>query len=242
MPYKSNFFKRNAGGNLRVPRRSYGAAAWKGRYSGYKRASVINRRAAPHPPPSRIPINADTVKQVTYLPAIYLATESTTQPAVLMDVVAVGTADNTRIGAKWQDLALHVKGRIIARSSECMAGYALVWDKSPQSAIPNFNDVFQGIPGFHFYAPSSSSRFEVLFQKEYALTNQVGAGNPLFVNIDEYFKVGANKIAHTQSTDLLGNAVGRRAGALWMFFFSNKPTGTTSPIVDVARRLYFQEA
>lgn len=236
---RSRLFKRNAVTEGLLRRRSSVGASRK-----LSSATALStRRAAPHPAPSRAAINDDTVKTKTFGDTSYNANSNTTNPGIVMDIVARGSGDNERIGAKWRETAIHVKGQIDAIPGvSCIAGFYLVWDSQPNQATAVFGSVFTNTPSFEFYAASTSDRFKVLYKKQFYLTgpSSPASGDLSHVAVDSYVKLPKNLIAHATLTGTTGVIGNRQTGVLLMFPFSNVLVGV-QPAFRVSHRLYFED-
>ena len=135
--------------------------------------AIDQMRANPKPSPSRRPVNSDTIKAKTFIPIGYPAINDITQPGNVMDQVARGSEDNERLGHKFRDVALHLKG-IYHGSTTGQArwsGYHVVWDSQPNLVSATFGQVFAvqaGQVNWAFVGLSTSDRFKVLHHKKIA--------------------------------------------------------------------------
>ena len=215
--------------------------------SGIKRSRSFFY-ANPHPAPSRMPVNADTVKSKTYTAlSIPLENVMTNVPA-LVDSVARGSGDNERIGTKWNPTALHLKGflRAASLSNLVTAGYYVVWDKQPSGALAAFNEVFIGQQApFMYPSASTSDRFRIICHRKFSLVTGTTQGT--FTEgaqhiIDDYIKLPAGLVAHAQLGTTSGNVNDRVSGALLMYPYSSESDQAASrPTLTFGHRIYFND-
>jgi len=206
------------------------------------RAVMRMRNPNPHPPPSRSPVNSKTVKSKTFVPVAYNASNVVGATGITMDVVARGDQSNERIGHKWRDVALHLKGTYKGVSpGDTYAGYYIVWDKQPNLAVPRFGDVFSGQVGYEFASLVGAERYVIIHQKKFTSPDAAGLADNTVATIDDYIPLPRGLIPTCQLGGAGTGQIGTRmTNSLIMFPYSNYGTGA-GPEMIMSHRIYFED-
>lgn len=204
------------------------------------RATMRMRNPNPHPRPGG-PVSSRTVKSKTFVPVAYNASNVVGATGVIMDVVARGTQDNERLGHKWRDVALHLKGTYEGIvGNKTYAGYYVVWDKQPNLALPRFGDVFSGQVGYEFASLVGVDRYVIIHQKKFTSTGDPGS-TPQVQQIDDYIPLPRGLIPTCQLGGAGAGQIGTRmTNSLLLFPYSNYDNGA-GPEMIMSHRIYFED-
>ena len=88
------------------------------------------------------------VQVLTFLEVIFRPDSAIINSGAVMDVIARGDQETQRIGAKCKDTSFYLRGYVRSASMPagfCVAGYCIVLDRSPNSAVATFQNVFLGV-------------------------------------------------------------------------------------------------
>ena len=240
MPYCSRLFERNA--VVLRPR----SALFK-RNTGAGRRAAVKRginSAYPHPAPSRRPVNSDTIKSKSFVPVQFTAINNVAQIGNPMDIVARGANDNQRLGHKWRDVALHLKGIYHGSPGPVISwsGYYVVWDKQPNLATAVWSDVFSGEGAFAYPQLSTEDRFKIIAHKKYASGPVNSDMDNSLQTIDHYIKLPAGLVCTSAVGGLGTGAITERvSGALLLFAYSTRAVVAEQPLIEMAHRIYFED-
>lgn len=241
--YRSALFRRNNGGRKTAYRRQAVVVAARSARS----IGVLARRTAPHPPKSQVPISSKSIKGVWF----DLATRefNTVGGAPFhIDVIPQGVEEQDRIGNKWQNMGLHLRGQVLpdltSATASQMGTMYVIWDKQPNQALPVFAEIFTGTGGFEFINLGYQDRFVVCFKKNYL--SQIDVTNDKIINgtyfVDEYIDLKPFKcVATSLNGDATGLIANRSTGALLLVTTGNIATGAGPPSVNLEARVYFQD-
>jgi len=222
-----------------------------GGFQGAKKRPMKSTKVgggAPHPRNSRTPISSKSQKALTIDQAnIALDTAGT---VVLLDVVPQGTSDSDRIGLKWRDKAVHIRGQLVMSGSVAapqtqVGTLYVVWDKQPNGALATVAQILD--PGTSifdgFYNLENQDRFKILHKKNFKMTKNtttVGYNDSSLYMIDEYVKLPASCVACGTSggTGIIGD---RKSGALLMLATGDASSGALSNALNYSTRVYFED-
>ena len=240
MPYKSRLFERNA-----VVMRPKSALFRRNMGAGVRAAVKRGINSAyPHPAPSRNPVNSHTIKSKSFLPFTFPAINNVAQAGFPMDTISRGTSDNDRLGHKWRDVALHLKGRYHGANGpiNSWSGYYVVWDAQPNLATAVWSDVFSGEGVYAYPQLSIEDRFKILAHKKFASGPLNSDMDKSVSTIDHYVKLPAGLVATSSVGGLGTGAIGERtSGVLLLFCYSNRAVATEQPLIEMSHRIYFED-
>jgi len=214
----------------------------------YKRSRTSGFAANPHPAPSSLPITIGTVKSKTYQAIGFRPDNVMTNAGTLVDTIDKGTADNQRIGSKWNPTALHLKGYVRGQATSpayVNTGYYVVWDRQPNRALATQQDVFVGTaPSFMYPAPSTDDRFLIIHHKIFnVVVPDAGVvGDKSQFIVDDYIKLPARLTCHAALGSSAGGINDRVSGALLLFVYSSEGVASIArPQANLAHRIYFND-
>lgn len=240
MPYRSRLFARNAV-SLRPK-----SALFRRNMGSTRRAAVkrgINS-AYPHPAPSRSPVNSNTIKSKSFLPFLFPAINNVAQVGFPMDTVGRGTTDNERLGHKWRNVALHLKGRYHGAPgpNNSWAGYYVVWDQQPNLATAVWSDVFSGEGVYAYPQLSTEDRFKILAHKKYTSGPVNSDMSTSLQTIDHYIKLPPGLVCTSAVGGFGTGAIGERTSGVLLFFaYSAASTAASQPLIQLSHRIYFED-
>jgi len=240
-----------------VRRRLFGKSA-----STAKRAAKLQgvRSGFAAPAPSRVPVGALETK--VQRQALRQLTPSNTGTVIPINSgLKQGTAVFKRIGHKFKTTAARVKGQFFADYDgprAAIAGYAWVWDKSPNGTLPAVNEIFTvGLSGYDMsntlLVDDNSDRFTVLKSTRKTIGRlMAGAGadagytNNLtnVVLVDDMLKLPNWAVsAYTKGTTDDPTTATHQTGALYIVPFVKNLSGevTNSCKFDFTTELFFSE-
>jgi len=238
--YRSRLFERNA---IVVRPKS---ALFRRNMGAGKRAAVKRgiKSAYPHPAPSRAPVNSQTIKSKSFLPFVFPATNLVAQIGFPMDTIARGTTDNERLGHKWRDVALHLKGRYHGAPGpvNSWCGYYVVWDSQPNLSTATWSDVFSGEGVYAYPQLSTEDRFKIIAQKKFTSGPVNSDMDKSLQTIDHYIKLPAGLVCTSSVGGLGAGAIGERtSGVLLVFAYSDQPNPANQPLIQMSHRIYFED-
>lgn len=203
-------------------------------------------KGAPHPPPSNEPVTNDTIKTFTVNPVAYTAGSSDCV-CYHLDTITQGTGDGQYLGAKFRCKAIHLKGVLEpADVNITYAGFYVVWDRQPNQALATYAKIFNMDPVYSFIAASTTDRFQVLHHKAWVMGGS-STSTPYFqqsacFKIDEYIKIPKECVSHCVLGTTDGAIDNRISGALLLVPYSSHTiAGGNYPVMNIARRIYFED-
>lgn len=213
--------------------------------------AVTARRAgpAPHPGATRSGISSKSVKAIDIAhAAVALDTAGST---VLLDIVPQGTGFNERVGLKWKDTAVHIRGCLrmsdSAVSDQQMCTMYLVWDKQPNGAKASVGSILddQTLPvALAYYNLENADRFKILFKKNFKLIKETAANTNLLDGasavVDEYVKLPSGCVA-TGTNSGIGTIGDRKTGALLALFTGTGASTDATNAFTWTTRVYFDD-
>lgn len=202
------------------------------------------------PRPGRTPISSKSLKAITVdHGALSVASDSV---CVLLDPVAQGTSDIQRVGLKWRDKAVHVRGQLYIDAADTSGHVPVqlyyVWDRQPNGALATSaqildpaTSVFEGFLNLEY-----QDRFTILKTKSYLLKKSTwsGAGGTFLDTsafmIDEYFTLPRYCVAcgTNGGTGIISD---RKSGALLLLAVSNLAIAGAEPNLNISTRVYFED-
>ncbi len=238
-----------------VRRRLFGKAASKA-----KRASALQgvRTGFAAPAPSRVPVGALETK-VQRQPRRDLTPSNAGSVISLNGGINQGTAVYNRIGHKFKNTACRVKGHFLADNNgprAAICGYAWVWDKSPNGALPAVDSIFtiDAANGFDMantmLVDDNSDRFTVLksVRKQIGRSNNDATGwkneGLQVVLFDDLLKLPAYCTTAYAKGTATGTVAALQTGGLYLVPFVSNITGETANTVKMlfTTELFFAEA
>jgi len=166
-----------------------------------------------------------------------------------LNQVPLGNSSVTRVGRRFQNTAIALRGQIYAASAtvESVCTMVLVWDRHPNqnAAIPAFATVFTQQHSGSLTNKDNASRFKVLRRWTYEIIgNATTAGqqtDKTVVYFDEFVKM-KNKVTLLTAADTTGLITDMVEGALYLYVMGDAALGaTTSPGMQMQTRLYFSD-
>jgi hypothetical protein len=161
-----------------------------------------------------------------------------------MDTVGRGTTDNERLGHKWRDVALHLKGIYHGAPGPTVAwsGYYVVWDNQPNLTTAVWSDVFSGEGAFAYPQLSTEDRFKIIAHKKYASGPLNSDMDNSLQTIDHYVKLPTGLVCTSAVGGLGTGAITERtSGVLLLFAYSTQGSAATQPVIQMSHRIYFED-
>ncbi len=217
---------------------------------GSARRNIITGRRSgfPHPAPSRVPQGALETKSQKFANTEYdlLAGGVVTH----INSITQGTGNANRIGYKIRNTAVHLKGQfniVDGQARSAVAGYYLVWDKSPNLALAATSDVFNINAGAGYEMsntfPIDNDRFVVLKSVRRKLTNARGGAANISL-VDDFVKLPAWCVTGFVKGNTTGGIANTQTGALLLMPYRSvvEPNGEDKVALNVTMELFFAEA
>nr|AGA18293.1 hypothetical protein [uncultured marine virus] len=216
--------------------------------SSARRNVITGRRSGfPHPAPSRVPQGALETKSQKFANTEYdlLAGGVATH----INSITQGTGNANRIGYKIRNTAVHLKGQFSCAQGgprSAVAGYYLVWDKSPNLALAATSDVFNINAGAGYDMsntfPIDNDRFVVLKSVRRTLTNSNAGRNVVLV--DDFIKLPATCTTGFVKGNTTGGIANTQTGALLLMPYRSvtETAGDDKVALNVTMELFFAEA
>lgn len=216
--------------------------------SSARRNVITGRRSGfPHPAPSRVPQGALETKSQKFANTAYdlLANGVVTH----INSITQGTGNANRIGYKIRNTGVHLKGQFTCEQGgprSSVAGYYLVWDKSPNLALAATSDVFNINAGAGYDMsntfPIDNDRFVVLKSVRRTLTNSNAGRNIVLVN--DFIKLPAYCVTGFVKGNATGGIANTQTGALLLMPYRSvtETSGDDKVALNVTMELFFAEA
>lgn len=164
-----------------------------------------------------------------------------------LNQVPLGNSSITRVGRRFANTAIAMRGRVIAGttgtiSNACMV---LVWDRNPNqgAAISPFTSVFTAQTPSSLTNKDNAPRFKILRRWNWSVIgNETIADltdNSLFY-FDEFVKM-KNKVTLLTAADTTGLITDMVEGALLLYVMGDASAGTAAPTLEIQTRLYFAD-
>lgn len=167
--------------------------------------------------------------------------------AFCLNQVPLGNSSITRVGRRFANTAIALRGRIIAGSTGtvCAATMVLVWDRNPNqgAAIPPFTSVFSTQAPESLTNKDNAPRFKILRRWVHMIIGNNTAGQLTDcseVYFDEFVKL-KNKITLLTAADTTGLITDMVEGSLLLYIMGDTAPGTTSASLVLQTRLYFSD-
>ncbi len=157
----------------------------------------------------------------------------TTGTVTALNLVAQGDDDNNRIGRQIYCKSIRVIGHFIPQSATAtastLARVMLVWDSQPNGALATITQILNASTSLTHTNLDNRERFTILrdtFTPLGSFSNtasQAVSGAPTVACINEYIKLGGQKVTYSNTTGVIGSVA---TGALLMVTISDLASGT----------------
>lgn len=165
--------------------------------------------------------------------------------------VPLGNSSITRVGRRFANTAISLRGSVQAGSTTATAKCALVlvWDRNPNSGanIPSFPTVFANSGAntpMELTNKDNAPRFKILRRWVWTVIgNNTTAGQQTEKTIfyfDEFVKM-KNKITLLTAADTTGLITDMVEGSLLLYAMGDQAAGTTAPGLTMQTRLYYED-
>ncbi len=225
----------------------------KGRRSRARGSRILGRRGGfPHPAPSQVPTGSLETKSKVY--DIYAPGGLTANGYIHhINNISGGNGNAERIGYKVRNTALHIKGQFSAPQTNgpraAVTGYVLVWDKSPNLALPAVSSIFKIDAGAGYDMsntfPVDNDRFVILKSKRRTICNSTDNGVNT-VLVDDYIKLPHSCVTGYVKGNASGVIANLQTGGLFLVpYRAVTEAGSTADnevILRATMELFFAEA
>ena len=170
---------------------------------------------------------------------------NTTGSITHLDVVPRGTGVNARIGKAFVPTSLQIQGHVSTDSESATVHWAnyLVWDLSPNQALPAITDILDAGNSLAFPKRENSHRFKIIRRFHGVLSgpNSTATGQEQITDVQEYVRMPKGIVSMCTSTDEAGTIGSRVTGALYLISTGNKGAGTVDATSTLTMRLNYME-
>ena len=224
----------------------------KGRRTRARGSRILGRRGGfPHPAPSTAPTGSLETKSQKFAKISYDLLSGGTVTHI--NDVNQGTGNADRLGYKIRGTGLHLKGsfHIAEIGPQCViAGYYVVWDKSPNLTLATTSNVFNINAGagydMHNTFPIDNDRFVILAQKRVSM----GRGGAVSSSraVDHFIKLPNYCVSGYVKGNTSGLISNNQTGALLIMPYrtvtevNDDAAGTDTVKLDLTTEFFFAEA
>lgn len=164
-----------------------------------------------------------------------------------LNQVPLGNSSITRVGRRFANTAISLRGKVYAGSTgtQAMACLILVWDRNPNNgaAIPAFSAVLSSQEAKSLTNKDNAPRFKILRRWCWEVVGNLTAGQLTDKGayyFDEFVKM-KNKVTLLTAADTTGLLPDMTEGSLLLYAVGDVAPGTTAPSLDIQTRLYFSD-
>lgn len=122
------------------------------------------------------------------------AMSNSTATALLLNTIAQGSTDQTRVGKRVALKSLQIRGTVQGNSG-CVAAHGallIVYDKRPTGVLPGVTDILESMSSDAFMDASNSGRFDVIRRLDFDVQGTPGSNDSddSFHVVNEYIRLG----------------------------------------------------
>ena len=164
-----------------------------------------------------------------------------------LNQVPLGNSSITRVGRRFANTAIALRGKVYAGSTgtHSIASLVLVWDRNPNNgaAIPAFSSVLSSQEAKSLTNKDNAPRFKILRRWTWEVAGNLTAGQITDKGVyyfDEFVKM-KNKVTLLTAADTTGLLPDMVEGSLLLYAVGDTAAGTACPSLDIQTRLYFSD-
>jgi len=169
--------------------------------------------------------------------------------AWVLNQVPIGNSSITRVGRRFANTAIALRGSVLAGSTggASVAAMVLVWDRNPNqaAAIPAFTTVFTTQHSSSLTNKDNAPRFKILRRWVWTVVGDSDAASDRVDSslyyFDEFVKL-KNKVTLLTAADTTGLLPDMVEGALYLYLLGDAAKSTATPsMYSFQSRLYFAD-
>lgn len=168
--------------------------------------------------------------------------------AFCLNQVPLGNSSVTRVGRRFANTAIALRGQVEASATTLTAVCAmvLVWDRNPNqgAAIPPFTTVFTTQDPESLTNKDNAPRFKILRRWVFNIIGNSGTAGQSTEKTTQYFDEFVkmkNKVTLLTAADTTGLITDMVEGSLLLYVMGDVAAGATAPNLRIQTRLYFQD-